>query len=194
MNDLLNYRKNAINDGLCKEWNAMWMACHDDKEKLMQLVLMQQSFPHFVTYCNNGKGVSKDFLLTEYKKYINGRVFYNCDNVDGYTYAMMVALKETWTITTDVSYFLWCEDVVVTIPSTRCPTIYVGCTSDVHLALDGFNSVRVHLYDNSRVVIEDADEESNVIVYRYSDDARVECGHYCLCDVKEFRKELRLQL
>ena len=191
---MLKYRKNALLDGLCKEWDKMWASCRDDKEKLMRLALMQQSIPHIFTYSYQGKGLSKEYLLEDFKDYINGRVFYDCDNVQGYTYQLNVDLKKDWTITTDVSAFMYCEDRIVTIPQCKCPTIYVGCTSDIHLALDGFNSVRVHLYDDSRLVVEDADEESNVIVYRYSDDARVECGKYCLCDVREFKKDLRLQL
>lgn len=194
MDDLLNYRKNAINDGLCEEWNKKWSACRNDKDKLMRLALMQQSIPHVFTYAYQGKGLSKEYLLEDFKDYINGRVFYDCDNVQGYTYQLNVDLKHDWTITTDVSAFMYCEDRIVTIPQCKCPTIYVGCTSDIHLALDGFNSVRVHLYDDSRLVVEDADEESNVIVYRYSDDARVECGKYNLGDVREFKKDLRLQL
>jgi archaellum component FlaC len=40
--------------------------------------------------------------------------------------------------------------------------------------------------------IEDLDENSEVVVYKYSDDAQVELGKFCLGKVKVFRKELRL--
>ena len=195
MDDLLNYRRNAIKDGLCEEWNKKWSACHNDKAELMRLALMQQSIPHVFTYAYQGKGLTKEYLTSEFKDYVNGaKTIYDADGVQGYTYQLNVDLQKDWTITTDVAAFMYCKDTMVTIQTTKCPSIYIGCSSDVHLCLDGFNSVRVHLYDDSRLVIEDADEESNVIVYRYSDDARVECGKYCLCDVKEFKKDLKLQL
>lgn len=199
-NGMLNFYRNALlgsatDKPLCEEYKNEWRSCGDDKERLMKFALRQQSLPFLFTYSYQGKGLTKDYLLSEFGDYINGKkTIYDADLVQGYTYQLNVDLKRDWTITTDVCAFMWCEDIIATISQTKCPTIYVGCTSDVHLALDGFNSVRVHLYDNSRLVVEDADEESNVVVYRYSDDARVECGKYCLCDVKEFRKELRLQL
>lgn len=194
MNELLKYRKNALLDGLCKEWDKMWASCRDDKEKLMRLALMQQSFPHFATYCKNGKGLTKDYLLSEFKDYVNNHIFYDCDNVKGFSYEMFVAPQNGIELCVDVSYFLWAKDTVVTIPKTKAPKIYISNGSIVYLSLDGFNSPVISLYDNSEVIIDDADENSNIIVYRYSDDARVECGKYCLCEVKEFRKDLRLQL
>lgn len=198
--DMLEFYKNALlgnatGKPLCEEYKQEWRACGDDKDQLMKFALRQQCLPYIFTLSHQGKGLTKDYLKNDFKDYINGaQTIYDADCVQGYTYQLNVDLKRDWTITTDVSAFMYCEDRIVTIPQCKCPTIYVGCTSDIHLALDGFNSVRVHLYDDSRLVVEDADEESNVIVYRYSDDAMVECGKYCLCDVREFKKDLRLQL
>ena len=194
MDELLRYRKNALLDGLCKDWDKMWAACRNDKNKLMRLVLMQQSFPHFATYCHNGKGLTKEYLQKEFGEYINGRVFCDCDNVEGYSYEMFVDPKSGIELTVDVSYVLWSPNLYMSVAKTKAPRIYISNGSTVYLSLDGFNSPMIYLYDNSKVVIDDADEESNVIVYKYSDEASVECGKYCLCDVKEFRKDLRLQL
>lgn len=197
---MFEFYKNALlgsasDKPLCEDYKNEWKLCGNDKEKLINFALRQQCMPFVYAYSFQGKGLTKDYLLSEFKDYINGKkTIYDCDGVSGYTYQLNVDLKKDWTITTDVAYFMYCTNTLVTTLQTKCPTIYIGCSSDVHLALDGFNSVRIHLYDNSRVVIEDADEESNVMVYRYSDEAKVECGTYCLCDVKEFRKDLRLQL
>lgn len=180
---------------LCAEYKAEWKVCGDDKDKLMKFALRQQCLPFIFTYSYQGKGLTKEYLLSEFKDYINGKkTIYNADNVQGYTYQLNVDLQKDWTITTDVAAFMYCNDTITTIPATRCPSLYVGCESDVRLALDGYNSIRVHLYDDSILTIEDADEESNVVVYKYSDTARVERGKYCLAQVKEIRKDLRLQL
>ena len=197
---LLEFYKNALlgtasDKPLCEAYKSEWRKCGDDKDKLMKLALRQQSLPYIFTYAHKGKGLTKDYLTSEFKDYINGgKTIYDADGVQGYTYQLNVDLQKDWTITTDVAAFMYCKDTMVTIQTTKCPSIYIGCSSDVHLCLDGFNSIRVHIYDDSRVVIEDTDECSDVIVYRYSKDARVECGKYCLCDVKEFEKDLKLQL
>jgi hypothetical protein len=42
------------------------------------------------------------------------------------------------------------------------------------------------------LTIEDLDANSDVVVYKYSDKARVELGKFCLKEPKVFNKELRL--
>jgi hypothetical protein len=64
--------------------------------------------------------------------------------------------------------------------------------SNVHLIGDGYNNVNIKLFDKSKVTIEDLDENSEVVVYKYSDEAKVELGKYCLGKVKVFEKDLRL--
>lgn len=197
---MLEFYKNALlgnvtGKPLCDEYKQEWKKCGDDKDKLMKFALKQQCIPYIFTLSYQGKGLSKEYLNSEFNDYINGRkTICDADGVQGYTYQLNVDLKHDWTTTTDVSAFMYCQGTMVTIQQCKCPTIYVGCASGIHLALDGYNSVRVHLFDESRLVVEDADEESSVIVYRYSNDARVECGKYCFADVREFNKDLRLQL
>lgn len=197
---LMEFYKNALlgtasDKPLCNDYKNEWRACGNNKDKLIKLALRQQSLPYIFTYSHLGKGLTKDYLLNEFGSYINGRkTIQDADGVSGYTYELDVSLPSDHAITTDVAAFMYCNGTNVNIQSTKCPTLYIGCKSDIHLNLDGFNSIRIHLYDESRVVIEDTDEESNVIVYKYSNDARVECGKFCLCEVKEFNKDLKLQL
>ena len=73
-----------------------------------------------------------------------------------------------------------------------CPFFYISNDSDVNISLDGFNYVSIYLFDDSKVTIDDADEDSKVVIYKYSDKAQVELGKYCLADVKVFDKILRL--
>lgn len=188
---MLYFRKNALLANLCKKWSDMWAACHDDKEKLMRLVLMQQSAPYFADFCYRGKGLTKDYCKREFSDYINGRTFRDCDDVQGYTYGMFIDAPTNLEIALDVSQFLWC-DIYITIPKTKCPLLYVSNSSHINISLDGFNCPRIYLFDNSKVTIDDGDEESKVIIYKYSKDAKVELGKYCLSNVKVFDKELRL--
>ena len=195
--DMLNFQKNALlgNIGglpLCAEYKDEWRKCGDNKMELIKLALRQQSLPFLITACNNGLGLSKEYLQDEFSEYINGSIILNADNVDGYTYSLYVGYHGVSFINTDVCALMWCEKTFMTIPQTKCPTIYIGCGSDVHLSLDGFNSLRIYLFDNSHVEIYDADEESSVIVYKYSEQANVTLGEFCFAQVNTFNKELKL--
>lgn len=192
MDEMLYFRKNALLANLCKEWSNMWAACHDDKEKLMRLVLMQQSAPYFADFCYRGKGLTKDYCKREFSDYINGRIFNDCDNVNGFSYAMYIDAHTGFKIVSDVAQLLWCDNVDVTIPKTKCPILYVSNSSTIHITCDGYNCPHIYLFDDSKVTIDDADEDSKVVIYKYSDNAQVELGKYCLADVKVFNKKLKL--
>ena len=194
---MLNFYKNALQgvltDPLCAEYKNEWRKCGDDKEQLIRLALRQQSLPYLFTYCYKGKGVSKAYVKDAFKGYLNGSyIARDVEGVQGFTYGLNVALDDDFTVETDVSAFMWCRDTIVTIPETLCPTLYVGCKSDIELQLGGYNTIRINLFDESRVTIYDADEVCKVLVYKYSDKARVEKGKYCFGEVKVFEKELRL--
>lgn len=193
MDEMLMFRRNALLANLCKEWDSKWAKCHEDKEKLMRLVLMQQSAPYFADFCYRGKGLTKEYCVREFGDYINGRVFMDCDNVKGYSYGMFIDPMMDVEVTMDVAQFLWCDDANVVVPQTKCPILYVSNKSKVHLMCDGYNSVRVYLFDESTLSLDDIPEESDVIIYKYSDKAKVEIGKYCLSTkVREFNKLLRL--
>lgn len=191
--DLFNYYKHALSNGLCSEYKGRWRACHDNKEKLVKLVMAQQSLPHFIYYCYNGIGLSKEYIQETFTDYINGKTVINdADGVDGYTYSIYVGYKGIFKAATDVLAFMWCSNTSCTVNVAKSPVIYVGAGSHIHLTLDGYNCPRIYLFDDSKVTITDADENSKVIIYKYSDKAQVELGKYCLGKVKEFRKDLRL--
>ena len=191
--DLFNYYKHALSNGLCSEYKGRWRACHDNKEQLVKLVMAQQSLPHFIHYCYNGMGLSKEYIQETFGDYINGnKVINDADGVDGYTYSLYVGYKGIFKAATDVLALMWCSNISCTVNVTKSPIIYVGAGSDVHLSLDGFSCPHIYLFDDSKVTIDDADEDSKVVIYKYSDKAQVELGKYCLCDVKIFNKTLKL--
>ena len=74
MNAIENYYKHALLDDLCADYRGRWQRCHD-KESLLKLSLSRQAIPHVVTYAYQGKGLTKDFVLSEYGDYIYYREF-----------------------------------------------------------------------------------------------------------------------
>lgn len=192
MDEMLFFRKNAILADLCKDYNERWAACRGDKERLMRLVLMRQSAPFFADYCYNGRGLTKEYCKREFGEYINGRVFHDVDGVEGFTSAMYIDPSTGFKTATDTVQMLWCDDVDVTIPKTKCPTLYISNRSSVNLTLEGYSAISIYLFDESMVNIEDADDTCEVLVYKYSNMADVELGKYCLGKVKIFNKTLRL--
>lgn len=196
--DLFEFQKNSFlgkvsGQPLCQEYKQLWKSCGDDKEMLVKLALKQQSIPYLSHACYESMGLTKEYILNNFGELINGeRTFENVEGVDGYTYQLYVGYDKDFEITADVTSLMWCNGSQIVIKPTKCPTIYISNRSNVHLVCDGFNSVHIKLFDKSKVTIEDMDEESDVTVFRYSDECAVETGKYCLKEPKVFNKELRL--
>lgn len=196
--ELFDFQKNALlgkisGEPLCSEYKQEWRSCGDNKEMLVKFALKQQSLPFFISSCYRKLGLSKENILKNYSGFINGnKVFYDCDDVKGYSYELYVGYKGIFKTSTDVMGFMWCSNTHITIESTKCPVLYLGCDSHIHLSLDGYNCPRIYLFDDSKVTITDSDEDSRVLIYRYSDKTKVEVGKYCLADVRMFNKELKL--
>ena len=196
---MMNFKRNALlgnisGQPLCADFKSAWRRCGNDKEMLVRLALMQQSQPYFSTACYKNLGLTKDYIKREFEDYINGYVIKDADNVDGYTYCLYVDwdYENDLDVNVDVCSIMWTVGANVVVHQTKCPTLYVSNDSDINLVCEGFNSVNVKLFDDSIVTIEDLDENSEVFVYKYSKNAKVELGKYCLGKVKVFDKELRL--
>ena len=198
MDELLEFKKSAIlgkisGQPLCEEYKAALRKCGNDKEMLVRLALMQQCIPYLSHACYERMGLTKEYILNNFDELINGkRTFENVEGVDGYTYQLYVGYDKDFDIIADVTSMMWCNNIQIVVKATRCPTIYISNDSDISLICEGFNTVNVKLFDSSAVTVEDLDENSEVVVYKYSTDAKVELGKYCLGKVKVFDKELRL--
>lgn len=198
IDEMLEFRKNALQgvltNPLCADYRNEWRRCGDEKDKLVRMVMRQQSLPYFITHCDKGKGLSKQYILDNFGDYINGkRPILDADDVKGYSYGLYVAFDGVFKAVDDVLAFMWCNSPHVEIPKTKCPVFYCGCNTEMHLVCDGYNSPKVYLFDNSKLIIDDADDSSQIVVYSYSDTADVEGGKYCTTkNIKLFRKELRL--
>lgn len=192
--ELFKYYKAALVNGLCSDWKGYWQAAGDDKLKLITLAMSQQAIPHVATYAYNGIGITKEYIETEFKDYINEKTkILDADGVDGYTYALYIAQNRILRPSVDVSSFMWCKDITLELKTAQCGFIYVSNNSDIRLVMDGFNSPRIYLFDESTITIEDADETCSATIYKYSDKCKVNYGKYCLSKrIKEFNKELKL--
>ena len=196
---MMNFNRNALlgnisGQPLCADYKSAWRKCGNDKEMLIKLALQQQSQPYFSTACFKNLGLTKDYIKKEFKEYINGVVLNDCDGVQGYTYALYVDwdYENDIDVKTDVVSVMWTVGANIVVQETKCPVLYVSNRSNLHLVCEGYNSVNIKLFDNSKITIEDLDENSNVVVYKYSDGASVELGKFCLGNVKVFNKKLRL--
>lgn len=195
--EMFMFRRNASLNNLGEDWKNMWRESMGDKEKLVKLSLMQQSIPFFATYCHEGMGLSKAYIINTFKDYINGYTIKDADDVKGYTYGLYVSPQTESddgeiNVDKDVSHFMFTKDVTLIVSRTKCPTIYVSNGSNVRLICDGYNSVRIYLFDDSRVEVEDAGGECSVTAYLYSEESDVTLGAYAFVDVKKFRKKLKL--
>lgn len=192
--ELFKYYKAALVNGLCSDWKGYWQAAGDDKLKLITLAMSQQAIPHVVTYAYNGIGITKEYIETEFKDYINEKTpILDADGVDGYTYALYIAQNRILRPSADVFSLMWNKDITLELKTAQCGFIYVSNNSDIRLVMDGFNSPRIYLFDESTITIEDADETCSATIYKYSDKCKVNYGKYCLSKrIKEFNKELRL--
>lgn len=195
MDRLQEYYKSSLLANLCGEYKGRWSACHDDKEKLFRLAVAQQSMPHMMTFADEGRGLTKDYILENFGDYINGKyVAIDADGVDGgYRTELYVGYNGSVSVSDDVFATMWSTIPSLEIEATKATKLYVANSSDVHVVCGGYNSVVVMLFDSSTVWLDDVDEDSSVTVYKYSSRAKVEIGDYCLSKkIKEFEKELKI--
>ena len=192
--EFLNFLKDAYNNGLCKEYRDEIRNCHEDKLQLVRLAMRQQSCPWVATKMYEGV-ITTDYILNTFGEYLNGYVLKDCDNVAGYNYMWFVDWDYTNDIvaSADVLHISHTVGASVVVPETKATAIYVSNRSKVHLVCDGYNSVSIYLFDKSEVTIEDVDVESTITIYKYSKDAKVYIGKYCLSEkVRTFDKQLKL--
>lgn len=191
--EMFQFYKNALMNNLCDEYKGMWQTANTDKEKLVKLAMMQQSIPYVATYCYNGNGLTKEYIETKFKDYINGKkTLHDCDGINGYTYGLYVGYSGDINVCDDVLSLMWCNDTLASVDTSKCPIIYVNNKSTCYLAANGYNTIRVYLFDESEINLSDIDETSEVVIYRYSANCRVVLGKYCLGRVKQFNKKLVL--
>lgn len=191
--EFFKFLKDAYTGGLCSEYRDEIRSCREDKLQLVRLAMRQQSIPYMATMMRNGS-LTKKFALSEFGNYLNGFILRDCDGVPDYTYSwyMDYSYDNDIEVDVDVCHISHTEGATVIIPKTKCPRLYISNGSSVNLVCDGFNSIKIYLFDDSSVTVEDTDVDSEVVVYKYSDECEVTEGGFSFGKVKSFKKELRL--
>ena len=196
--EMINFTRNALlgnisGQPLCASYKAALRQCSNDKEMLVRLALQQQSMPYVSTACYKKLGITKEYITKNYAEYINGnKTFDDVEGAKGYTYQMYVDYDNDFSISSDVTTLMWCSNPTITIPKTKCPTIYISNNSSVRLCFEGFNFVNIKLFDESEIIVDVMDKESTLLVYKYSNTSKVEIKNNCFGSVKIFNKQLKL--
>lgn len=191
--EYFDFIKHAYENGLCEEYKNEIRNCHEDRAQLMRLALRQQSIPYIATKMREGV-ITKEYIQKAFSGYLNGVKIKDCDGVSGYTYSWYVDYDydNDLLVEADVTHISYTVGASVVVPITKCPIIYISNRSNVHLVCEGYNSVKIYLFDNSKVTIEDADNESQIVIYKYSDNTTVRESRFCFGDVKQFKKQLKI--
>lgn len=194
MDKMQEYYKNAILANLCNEYKSDWRDAMQSKEALFNLAMVQQSIPHLMTFAYNGIGLTKEYLKNEFSDYINGKyTAINADGVDGnYKTSLYVGENAIFRPSDDVSAFMWATIPNVIFKTSKAAKIYVGCESNINIIMQGYNSITIMLFDESKVTIDECDTTCDVNVYKYSNMAKVETHKYCLANVKIHEKTLKI--
>jgi hypothetical protein len=191
--EFFGFLKDAYESGLCNEYRDELRRCGDDKLLLMGLAMRQQSIPYIATKLHDGV-LTKEWVQNAFSGYLNGFILNDCDGVDGYKYTWYIDYDyaNDLLVDVDVMHISFTKGAYVNVPITRCPIIYVSNDSDIRLSCDGFNNIKLYMFDTSKVTLDDIDSDTQVTIYKYSDSACVDYGRFCFGKIKEFNKELRL--
>lgn len=191
--EFFNFLKNAYTSGLCSEYRDEIRSCHGDKLQLVRLAMRQQSIPYVATKMADGV-ITKEYAINNFGEYMNGVVLKDCDDVPDYTYSwyMDYPYDNAIVVETDVCHVSHTKDKDIVIQETKCPILYISNHSKVSLVCEGYNSVKVYLFDDSELNVEDTDIDSTITVFKYSDKCSVEEGRFCFAKVKSFNKQLKL--
>lgn len=190
--EMFLFYKNAIARNLCKEYNKEFKEKIENKEELLQLSLRLQSIPFVATACYNNWGLDLKYAKNAFKDYINGKkVIKNCDKVEGYNYGLWIDYNEDINVELDIMHLMACHCNIY-IPPTKCPTIYISNKSKVKISDCDYNCLRIYLFDESEVEIENLSETNSAIIYKYSDKCNVVESGICEGKIKQFNKEIRL--
>jgi len=190
--EMFIFYRNSLARNLCRGYSDEFKKDLENKEELFRLCLRQQSIPYFATACYQQWGLNIDFIKTRYKEFINGKYLAkDCDKVKGYTYELWCSNLKPINTNSDVLHAMQCN-CEINIPITKCPTLYISNKSNIIINSEGYNSIRLYLFDESIININDLDKDSNILIYKYSKDCNVIINNNCDGKVKQFDKELRL--
>ncbi len=133
-NELLKLKRNAVMLGLCGQYKDLWNGCKSKKD-LIDTAIDVNGIEFMADSIAFDWGLSKEFILTEFGEYINGKYQ---RNRDGYSSELCAGVKNnTISVRSTLNLFAYCDDVTIFIPEGRFCRIYLAKCSNVHIKNDG---------------------------------------------------------
>lgn len=171
MNDLSFFKNEAFNRNLCSQYVDLW-ASAKNKQMLYNLSMRYNSIRYIALSIYEGWGVSLDYILSEFKDYINGKevaTIYLDDNLqaDGLMY---VCLNDTSIdMNVDVVNIIKCNNL--TINTNRYATqLHINNDSHCKLNIASDGNIMIYLYDTSTIDLGKLRKGQRVFIYDYRHD------------------------
>lgn len=172
--EMILFFKEARKRSLCESFAQKWVKLRE-KDDFVDFCLLPQAIPYMAVSMYEKWGLSKDYLLREFPKYINGK--YISARVDG-----IDANAELFVDFSDVAYHIknslyhisHTQKSIFHIKDTICPIIHISNNSDVIIGCNTFNNVTIKLYDKSKVYIDAPDKSCKVLIEKFSNECELD--------------------
>lgn len=132
MSDLLRFKKEAIDKGLCKEYRDKWDRAKSKKD-LIDIALDANGIEYMAEMLSGEWGLTPEYICEEFAEYINGAY---TRGKDGYKTAMYVKY-EGEIIASCTAYLIVSCDVDIKIPENCVCRIFVCADSNVIVDCEG---------------------------------------------------------
>lgn len=144
-NELLAFKRKAIDLGLCALYKEIWNKCFS-KADLMNMALDANGAEFMADSIAFDWGLSRDFLVHEFGDYINGKYQ---RSQDGYTGEMYVGASGVIKLKSTITLVAYCDNLQIDVPECSVGKIYVCGESKVRI--DNKGDVEVYEYGRNKV-------------------------------------------
>jgi hypothetical protein len=132
--ELLKLKRNAIILGLCGQYKGIWDNCKSKKD-LVDAAIDANGIEFMADSIAFGWGLSKEFLITEFDEYINGK--YRRIK-DGYSSELHVGEENnTISVMSTLNLFAYSKNVTIYVPQNSFCRIYLTKCYSVRIKADG---------------------------------------------------------
>lgn len=164
--EIERFRNEALKRNLCNEYSLRWNQMKT-KHDLLHFSLDPKSISYVALSTHEGWGLSIDFISKEFSKYINGKGYSD----ESALFCQAEGLHDIRHIENNImntaGRFI--------VQKTKCPILHINNNSDIDIECKGMNTVKLYLYDTSKVNII-IDNSCKVFVMSFSEYADVKCN------------------
>lgn len=145
MSSILDFKREAIAKGLCKQYRTRWDNAQSKKD-LMDIALDANGIEYMAEMLNEGWGLTPGYICKEFADYINGRYE---KSYNGYKTAMYVMYDGELTASC-TAYLLASCNMKVVIPENCVCRLFICAGSNITIDCEG--DCEVYCYgDRSQV-------------------------------------------